>query len=198
MSAKVSTGWRKWTLVFVSMVASMAATSAVQEISVPMSLQVSLLTRIWTFDRSQEARLADEFVIAVLYQSQVRSSLLAKEGFVDAALSIASEEHAVRIVEIDYRDPSILSEVLLREDVDIVYVAPLRAVDVHSIATVTRELQVLTCTGVAAYVHEGLSVGLELRDGRPGIIVNREASQQEGATFTSELLKLARLVQGAP
>ena len=198
MSARIHPCLRRWGFIAAGLLPAIGATAAAQDAPIPVDVQVSLFARIWTFDRSHHARLSDDLVIGVLYQSQVRSSMLTKETFVRAASSLQAGEHAVRIVEIDYRDPAGLRGVMLNEGIDIVYVAPLRAVNVRDIAAVTRSLRALTFTGVSAYVSGGLSVGLELRDGRPGILVNHEASQREGAAFSSELLKLARLVDGGP
>ncbi len=198
MFARMHPWLRRWGLIGAGLLPAIGAPAAAQDALIPVDLQVSLFARIWTFDRSHHARLSDDLVIGVLYQSQVRWSMLTKEAFVTAASSFQAGEHAVRIVEIDYRDPAGLREAMLRERIDIVYVAPLRAVNVRDIATVTRSLGALTCTGVPAYVSGGLLVGLELRDGRPAILVNREASQREGAVFSSELLKLARLVEAGP
>lgn len=198
MSTLARTRAGRWVLVCLTVPVTVAATARLQDAPVPMALQVSLFERLWTFDRSHEARLEDGLVIGVLYQSRVRSSALAKDAFVAAAASLTTSGPDARIVEIDYRDPVALQSALTQERIDIVYVTRLRAVDIRDVAAVTRAARTLTCTGVAEYVSLGVSVGIELRDGRPKILVNRKASRQEGATFTSELLKLARLVDAAP
>lgn len=176
--------------------AGTATDGLAQEAQLPMEVQISLFARIWTFDRRHEARSDDELVIAVIYQGDVRSSLLAKEDFLPAASRLVPSPGGLRIVEIDYSGPDALEEAIREEGIDLVYVAPLRAVDVGEIAEVARRLSVLTCTGVPDYVSRGIAVGLELSDGRPAILVNREASKQQGADFGSELLELARLVSG--
>jgi hypothetical protein len=47
-------------------------------------------------------------------------------------------------------------------------------------------------------VDEGIAIGLDLKAERPEIVVNLEGARAEGADFTAQLLKLARLVQGGP
>ncbi len=72
--------------------------------------------------------------------------------------------------------------------------APLRAVGIDAITEVTRLLNVVTCTGVPEYVSEGLAFGLSILGEHPFIVVNLHASREEGARFSSELLKLSHVV----
>lgn len=188
---------RAFAFVLAASLGATARDGLAQEVQLPMEVQISLFARIWTFDRRHEARSADELVIAIVYQSEVRASLLAKEAFLPAASRLIPSRGGLRIVELDYRGPDALEEALREQAVDLVYIAPLRAVDLGEIAGVARRLTVLTCTGVPEYVSRGIAVGLEVSDGRPAIVVNRAASRQQGADFGSELLELARLVSGS-
>ena len=71
----------------------------------------------------------------------------------------------------------------------------LRAVAVDDIVTLTRELQVLTFTGVPAYVNDGMAVGIDLLEKKPKIVINLPAARAEGAAFNAHLLKLANVIQ---
>ena len=47
--------------------------------------------------------------------------------------------------------------------------------------------------------HEGrLAVSVGSRRGRPEILINADAAAAEGVLFSSELLKIATLVEGSP
>ena len=97
------------------------------------------------------------------------------------------------------RDLGAKTEQLLRKrltetNANIVYVAPLRAVDVGDIGRITRQRDIRSVTGIPGYVDLGIAVGIGLRNRRPLIIINLEAARAEGAAFSSQLLSLARIV----
>src|SRR5207248_1488455 len=77
---------------------------------------------------------------------------------------------------------------------DVVYVTPMRAIDIAEIGRICRAHHLHTVTGVPEYVEAGLAVGIGLRRDRPLIIVNLEQARAEGAAFSAELLALARIV----
>lgn len=51
-----------------------------------------------------------------------------------------------------------------------------------------------TVTGVPVYCDAGVALGIGRRAGRASIIVNRGASEREGARFSARLLRLARVL----
>jgi hypothetical protein len=87
--------------------------------------------------------------------------------------------------------------VLVQSRARVLYVSPLRGIDISDIIRVSRETGVTTITGVPRYVDEGIAIGLDLKADRPEIVVNLEGARAEGADFTAQLLKLARVVHGS-
>jgi hypothetical protein len=183
-------GWR--TLVFLGLAAAAPAARA-QEVSVPVRVQVPLLLRIMTFDRNLPARSSGDLRIAVLYQSRNRTSQVIAD---EVARAIGSTPGA-EAVGIDLDNIADLRTVLVQSRARVLYVSPLRGIDIGSIVRVSRETGVTTITGVPRYVDEGIAIGLDLKADRPEIIVNLEGARAEGADFTAQLLKLARVVQGS-
>lgn len=166
----------------------------------PVHVQASVLSRVWSFDRAHAARAEDDLVIGIVYQGRNRASLLARDAF-ELALSEQLPEGPrgrARVVALEIESPEGLARSLAEERVDILYLTPLRAVDVHRLAEATRQMGILSCTGVPDYVAQGISVGIGLQEGRPEILVNLEGARAEGADFRSQLLKVAHLVGGAP
>jgi len=162
-----------------------------------MTTQYPLLLKILQFDRSLPQRAGQEIVIAVVYQGRFRASARACEEMRKVARSAENERIAERRVNIVALD---LERVKLREaldslEVNVVYVAPLRATDITTITDITRELNITTVTGVEDYVRQGLAVGLGLYQEKPRVLVNLEASRAEGADFSSRLLSLAQVVK---
>jgi hypothetical protein len=160
-----------------------------QDVPVPAGVQVPLLLKILTFDHHM-ADAAEPLVVGVVFQRRNRASAAIGE---EVGGLLAAAARPIRVVVIDLDETSDLRGTLLRESVRVVYVAPLQAVSVSTVAEATRGEGVVSVTGVPRYVEQGLAVGIDLSDSRPRIVINLAASRAEGADFSAELLKLARL-----
>jgi len=169
---------------------------AAQEMPVPVEFQIPLLSRILAFDRNFQTHSEDEIVVAIVYQSQFRASNNANQEVLDAVKTRNwwwANGLPMRCVSVNLSPGRNLREQLTASGADVIYVAPLRAVDIASITAVSRDLDVLTYTGVPEYVRGGVGVGLDLKANRPLIVVNLDGTREEGSAFSSELLKLARI-----
>jgi hypothetical protein len=160
-----------------------------QDVPVPPAVQVPLLLKILTFDRYL-AGAAEPLVVGVVFQGRNRSSAAIGD---EVRVLLAASARPIRVVVIDLDQTRDLRAMLLRENVRVVYVAPLQAVSVSTVAEATRGESVVSLTGVPRYVEQGLAVGIDMSDSRPRIVINLAASRAEGADFSAELLKLARL-----
>ena len=169
-----------------------------RDMDVPMDVQYPLFLKILAFDRELPKRAGTEIVIGLLYQERVRQSWLAKDEFMRAVQKSSIKkihDRPVRVVPIAYDRITSLSEALAEREIDVLYVAPLRATDLKEIVREVRRQKIMTLTGVPEYVEAGLSVGLALEGDSPEILVNLAASKAEGANFHAQLLRLARLVE---
>lgn len=160
-----------------------------QDVPVPAGVQVPLLLKILTFDRHLAAA-PEPLVVAVVFQRRNRASAAIGD---EVRVLLAASARPIRVVVIDLDETRDLRGTLLRDSVRVVYVAPLQAVSVSTVAEATRGEGVVSVTGVPRYVEQGLAVGLDMSDSRPRIVINLAASRAEGAEFSAELLKLARL-----
>lgn len=174
-----------------------AARLAAQDVAVPVEVQVPLFIKIFAFDRNLAAQ-PGPLVLGVLFQGKYRRSVTVAED-VRRAVSDAERKPAggteLRIVLIDLDETPDLAETLAKHRVRVLYVSPLRAVDIRTLTAVSRLAGISTVTGVPRYVEAGLAVGLDLKGERPEIVVNLLASRAEGADLDAQLLKLARIVQ---
>lgn len=168
----------------------------VQDIEVPVDVQLAILLKVMTFDRKLAVRAPRAVAIGVAYQGGNRASVVAK----DEALRVlrATEQLAdgvaLRAVAIDL-DATTLAEADAKEGLTHLFVAPLRAFDVKEIVGWARRAGVTTMSSVSRHVRDGLALGVGLRGGRPRILVNVESSRLEGADLSAELLKLAEIVK---
>ena len=173
-----------------------AGASWLDDMDVPVERQVPLLTRVLSFDRSLEG--SAPLVVAVVYQGQNRASRQARDAFARAVSSRPPTVHGrpVRLVSVELDDASELPARLRRAGADAAYVAPIRGVNVGTVARSASRAGVLTLTGVRRYVGDGVAVGVGLRDGRPEILLNRRAATDAGADLSARLLQLATIVDG--
>ncbi|MFH0988437.1 MAG: YfiR family protein [bacterium] len=175
-----------------------AAIGVAQEMTLPVEDQVPLLMKILTYDRSLTKGGNLKIVIGVLYQSSVRSSLTVKEEF----LARIKQSDIVRILgqqpechALEYVSESQVLEEMRKFRINVLYVAPLRAVPLQGIRKITIELNVLSITGIPSYVEAGLSIGIGSKGEKPQIIVNLPSAKQEGADISSQLLRIAKVLE---
>ena len=164
-----------------------------QEMATSVDVQFSLFFRVLTYDRNLSHWAPHGVVIGIVFQPQVRASVLAK----NAALrqQVPSEAgFTVRMVPIALASIADVAEAAALAGCNALYVTPMRAVDLGEIAAAGRDHGMLTLTGVAEYVPAGIAVGIGVRDDRPEILVNLAAARAAGADFSSQLLLLARVM----
>jgi hypothetical protein len=169
-----------------------------QEIEVPINVQYVLLHKILAFDRNLKERAGKELVIGIIYQSNFRNSL----NFKDELVEVIAKSQPGKLVDIPDRYVTIewtanlnLSEFGAKNEIDIFYVAPLRAVEIKTITAVSRSRKILTFTGVPVYVDAGLAAGVGIKGDSPRIIINLPAARAEGVEFDAQLLKLAKVIE---
>ena len=168
-----------------------------QEMPVPPDVQSSLFARILPFDRTLGKNDKDESVIGVLFQSKVRGSWTAKDEFMAAVQNLRSAAGGLtlRCVAIEVDNAVDVSQAISSNNLAALYVTPLRAVAMETITTISRNKRVITLTGVPEYAEKGIAIAIGLRGERPLIIVNLPAARAEGADLSSQLLKVAKVIQ---
>lgn len=169
-----------------------------QEIEVPINVQYVLLHKILAFDRNLKERVGKELVIGIIFQSNFRYSL----NFKDELGEVIAKSQTGKLVDIPVRYVTIawtenlnLSEYGAKNKIDIFYVAPLRAVEIKTITAASQAQKILTFTGVPAYVDAGVAVGVGAKGESPRIIINLPSAKAEGVEFSSQLLKLAKVIE---
>lgn len=190
---------RAYLLIGVLAVLLAGGTVHAQEMAAPAAIQVPLLFKILTFDRRMATRPPGQgIVIAVVFQSGYRASLVAKNQVVDALEAMEHSTisgHPVRWVAVELKDREQLRLALINERTDVVYVMPLRGVDLDAIRKTARGARMTTFTGVPLYVAQGLALGIGIVRERPEIIINLSATRAEGSDFTSQLLRVSRVIE---
>jgi hypothetical protein len=168
-----------------------------QDIAVPVELQLPLFKKVLTFDRNLDKRSDGDLVVCVLFQSSFGRSLAVKNDFFDCLGKSPVQtlgRFALRYEAIDMSEtPDWLAEASAMR-VNILYIAPLRAVDVKTIFRKSQSHRWVTWTGVMEYVDAGCSIGIVLKGDRPSIRINLPASKSEGLDFSSQLLNFVQVI----
>lgn len=170
-----------------------------QEMVLPSGLQVQIFLKAMTFDRNLKKRSGDRIVVGVLYQKEYRESVVAQERIIASGQSAEAREISsipLEFIPVELPSQPDLRQILKELDIDVLYIVPLRAVDVGGLLDVTRSMQVVTVTGVPEYVERGVSMGFGVKGEKPLILVNLNASRLEGAEFTAQFLKLTKICAG--
>ena len=169
-----------------------------QEMAVPVEVHVPLLLNALTFDYAFMTRNPDEIVLGILYQSTNQLSRKVKDEVVSMIRRDRRrivEEHPVRAIPIEYSATADYARRIAAQGIHALYVAPIPGADISQIAHATRKENIVTVTGVPAYVERGLSIGVRTRDGQHAFIINITASAAEGASLDARILALARIVR---
>jgi len=169
-----------------------------QDIAVPIDVQFPIFFKIFSYDKNLTQKVKDHFDLLIVYQRKFRTSLNIKNS-AQSVLEGKSFKYfnssPVIIKSISIESASELDEYLAKNHIDCIYIAPLRAIHISEITSITRKRKILSTTGVVEYVEQGVSVGLAIKSEKPQILINLPASKAEGADFSSQLLKLAKIIE---
>lgn len=168
-----------------------------QSVEVPVELQFPIFLKILTFDRKLQQRGKNGLNMLIIYQKNYKSSYFIKEeiGKILSRLDIGKiESIPIKYNFIDIEETN-LQSALIKYRTNLIYICPLRGVALESITRVTKENGVLSFTGVPDYVESGVSVGIELKDEKPHIIINLTSAKAEQADFSSQLLRVAKILE---
>lgn len=172
---------------------SLVSPVAGQEVSLPPDLQLGLITKILTFDR-QLTRYGPELVLGVAFQPRNRESAQARNDIfqsVEAAGRIRVGDMPLRVVEVPIEGGRLPEDVV--RPVDVLYLAPVRGIDVSVLLAQAGSRGILTVTATPDEATSGAAVALLLRDTQPHIRIDLRAARLAGADLSSRLLRLAEV-----
>ena len=171
------------------------------EVGVSEEIQVPILLKLLTYDRTLMSDPPERIEIAVVYARGSGPSLRNR----DAVLRSLASHHEKTISGIPFRVHSLafesagrLVEDLRREQIHVVYVTAGHEDNFDAIRHATQEVGALSITGAAGFVARGLSVGVEVSNDKPRIQVNLGSLKAERHELKSSVLRLCDIVGGRP
>ena len=163
----------------------------------PEEIQVSLLLKILTYDRSMEAKAKDTLRIGVLYypnddQSKKNKNAIMK--YLGSNKDKTINGIPFSFVEISFISGKKLGDVVTRKKIMVLYVTSDGNKGIKEISELAQTRKILTMTGRVDYVDLGISVGLGIEDEKSQIVINLPSARAEGSDFSAKLLKLCKIV----
>ncbi|MBI2427816.1 MAG: DUF4154 domain-containing protein [Ignavibacteriales bacterium] len=168
--------------------------TAAQDVSVDIPTQITIFKTLLTFERTQRTDSTGALRVAVVYQSKFRTSLITRDE-VAAHLLNDNGVHS-QIIDIDL-DVVVPMEKISGKYVSVVLVCPLRSFSIRAVTDLSRKHGILTMTVVPEYVSKGIAIGIDIKEAKPQILLNRAAAKMENADFDSRLFKFVKFIDTA-
>lgn len=165
---------------------------------VPLETRLPILLKALTYDRRFRERAGEEFLVLGVYLSGSRESeeaagdLLASFGAL-AGKTIVGVPLRARLLA--WRDERTFTDSIAAAGPGALYIAEGCEAILPVVLRIAGEHRVLTMAAYPETVERGASLAVGERDGRPEIVVNLETSRREGSQFSSDLLKLCRVIR---
>jgi YfiR/HmsC-like len=168
-----------------------------EDLEVPARIQVDLVGKLASYDRTFAERAGGMAVLAIVVNPGDASSARAISQLAGALKElplIGGLPHAEVVVP--WKGAANLAEVCTKRNVAIVYLAPgLPAGEVASMSKGLEGTKVLTIGSVVTYVGRGAVLGFELVSGRTKLVISLTQAKRQGVLFRAEALKLMRIVE---
>jgi hypothetical protein len=160
--------------------------------------QVAFLMRALGHDQRLRERAGADVTIAVVGQaSDGASDQLARAMTLafGAAGGARLQGLPVRAFQLQYLDPRGFAEDLVRLAVDVLYICPGLDAELDTLLDLTRRRRIVSIGGKEDYVRKGATLGVFPVDGGLTVFVNFGSSRKVGASFGSNLLRVARVLR---
>lgn len=172
-------------------------TSIAQRIKVPIDVQLKVIPKIISLNKSFSFESNENALnIAVLYSSQQRNS---KQVYQDIEKNLNSGGIVVKgkltnILYLDISNNNNIENFLRENKIKVLYITPLRGLDVSKITSICKTTSVLSISGVVEYIESDVSVILDIDDSKLQILINQKSAKSEGVDFSSRLLRIAKII----
>jgi hypothetical protein len=170
--------------------------AAGSSVPVPFDVQLPLVLKALTYDRSLKSRAGDQVRIAVLVPKGARGAA----DRLGAALD-GLPDRTVNGLPVSFREVSVSEigalEAALRDTRWVVlYVLPgFSREELREVRRISEARQILPVAALADEVERGMAFAIGAEGGKPQIVVNVSGSKACGSEFELALLRVSRVVQ---
>jgi len=153
---------------------------------------------VLSYDDEIKSRTGDDVTVAVLSKPGNAGSETMSAGMLKAFKGIGSikvQGMPLKVMGLGFTGGGALGSAISSQGIDVLYICSGLEADLPAIIDSTRKNHVLSIGSREDHITRGLAVGVLPMDGKPTIIVNLGASKAEGAAFSSDLLRLAKVIK---
>ena len=176
-----------------------AVPAAAQTMPIPVDLQLTLLLKVISFDRSFQYKARSAIIIGVVYLPGDATSVKAKDDMVANLQRLERttiKTLPIKYVVLEFRDVPTLDKAVKAGKVNVLYVAPGLGDQLPHLVKMARSYAITTATGVPEFVQRGIAVGIGMKaDKKAEVLINLSSSRSEGSDFDAVLLRLATVVK---
>lgn len=167
-----------------------------QRVKAPIHLQMRIIPKILSLEKNLAQSTEKYFNISVLYSKEQRNSAQVFESFTKSVneLGIAIKDKEATVIPFDISSKGSFRSFVKDNRIKLLYITPIRGIDITEITKICKEEGVLTITGVVEYSINRVSVVLSLEDNKLQIMISQKSSKEEGADFSARLLRIAKLI----
>lgn len=171
--------------------------SSAQTMPVPINVHFPMLIKVLLFERALITKAGDEIIIGILYYKRNKSSNDSQKEILNLihASKLKIGNSTIRCIPIEMNESTDLVTQLTRFHIHVLYITPIRAIDIEVISQTCQSKHIISMTGVTDYLESGIALGVGTRGEKPQIIVNLSEAKAEGADFSSKLLNLAKIIE---
>lgn len=155
------------------------------------------LARALAYDTNLRERAGSSVALAVLFKASHEAS----EREAREVSKVFKSLESVTIVGLPFRVTSVpfvdvraLETSIAENGVDVIYLCTGIEDDLPAIKSISRRRKLLTVAGNEELAKLGASLAVETTD-RPRIVLNLRESREEGASFGTGLLRLAKVIK---
>jgi len=163
----------------------------------PASTVAMTLLRALAYDVNLKDRAGSSVVLAVLHRPTSSPSRRESQDLMKAFKELEAvtvQGLPFRVTSLPFTDADALEQGARAAEISILYVCASLEDDLPAIRELARKLKIRTSGGKEALAVAGLSLAVD-PEAKPSLIVNLKQSRDEGASFSSALLRLAKVIK---
>jgi hypothetical protein len=169
-----------------------------QGAAIPGDQQAAIFSRVLAYDRNLKARAGARVTVGIVYKAAHAASEAANDELSRAFASLRQrtiQTLPLEIVSHAYTDAAHLDAWLVDNGVDALYVAPGLDAFVDGIRTTSAQRKIASLSTQRKQLQQGLTIGVVIKDGRPGIVINLGSAKSLGMDLDPKLLQLAEVIR---
>jgi len=157
-----------------------------------------VIARVLAYDGALAARAGATLVIGVLYK---KGNPASERGAEEAVKSFKPLESVMvaslpfRALAAPFAGASALEALIDKEGVDALFLCDGLDAEMTAIKQISHKRKVLTLGTQESQMKAGVALGVVTESGKLQIVVNLAFSREEGAEFSSDLLRIARVIK---